>query len=448
MKVAVIGGGISGLCTAYHLKKAGTDITLFERSERVGGNLGTAKQDGYLIEYGPNSLLANREILDLIEDLQITREILRPRAGGKKRYIIRDGKLTALPGGPLDIFTTGAFSFGGRLRVLKEPFIKTKSINGESVAAFFDRRLGREITEYAVDPFISGIYAGDPKKLAIKNAFPKLHRYEKEKGSIIKGAFFAPKDKNARLPKNAPRSFTFKDGMTTLTDALQDNLGGDIRLGTSVTSISKEERGYHVLTDDGDELFDTVVISTPARAASCLISSLDGPLAAELADIYYPPIAVIYAGFRRDQIKVNATGFGFLVPAVENRKILGCLFSSSLFEERAPDGFELFTTFIGGSRKAELCNMPDNELIKLAIEELRDILKIDGEAAFASIKKWERSIPQYNIGYERVPATIDKFRETHPGIFFCSNFYNGISVGDCVKNSVTTANQVLKYLSK
>src|SRR5262249_38302029 len=151
-------------------------------------------------------------------------------------------------------------------------------------------------------------------------------------------------------------------------------------------------------------------ISTPAHAASCLISSLDGSLADGLADIYYPPIAVIYAAFKNDQVKVNASGFGFLVPAVENQKILGCIFSSSLFENRAPDGHDLFTTFIGGSRNAEICSKPDDELIKIALDELSDILKIDGGPAFTSIKKWERSIPQYNVSYEKIYEAIDRFR--------------------------------------
>jgi len=447
MKVAVIGGGISGLCTAFRLKKAGIDVTLFESGERVGGNIDTIRSEGFLIEHGPNSLLTNREILDLIDDLGIAAEIAKPRPAAKKRFIVRDGRLAALPARPVDIFTTGAFSAAGRLRLLKEPFVRSRSVNGESVGSFFERRLGKEIAEYAVDPFVSGIYAGDPQRLSIKNAFPKLYKYEQTAGSIIKGALFSPRDKSAKLPKGSPRSFTFNFGMRTLIDALHINLGGSVKISTPVNSISKNDGGgYAIVTDSGHEKFDSVVVSTPAWAAARLIEDLDRDLANELANIHYPPIAVVYAAFREEQVKIQPDGFGALVPAAEKKRILGCLFSSSVFEGRAPDGYHLFTVFIGGSRNAELCRNGEDDLIRIAVEEMRPLLGITGSPAFTAIKKWERSIPQYNIGYETVPQAIDRFRGVNPGIFFCSNFYKGISVGDCVKNSVAVSQDVSEYL--
>ena len=447
MKVAVIGGGISGLCTAFRLKNAGADVALFESGRSVGGNIKTVIGDGYLLENGPNSLLANRELLDLINDLRISKQVLKPNPAAKKRFIVRGGRLTALPSGPLDIFTTSSISAGGRLRLLKEPFISTRSASGESVSSFFERRLGKEIAEYAVDPFISGIYAGDPRKLSIQNAFPRLHKFEQEAGSLIKGALFSPKDQAAKPPKGSPRTFSFKEGVSTLTNALQGGLGDGLKLGHTVTAITSDGReGYRVTSRAGVQPFDAVVISTPANAAATLINGLDTALSTELSNIYYPPIAVVYAAFKREHVKENVDGFGVLVPAAEKRNILGCLFSSSLFGGRAPADQHLFTIFIGGSRNAELCQKMEDELIKIALEDIRPLLGITGQPTFTSIKKWDRSIPQYNIGYERVPAAIDKFRESSPGIFFCSNFYKGISVGDCVKNSVTTAADVAEYL--
>jgi protoporphyrinogen/coproporphyrinogen III oxidase len=448
MRVAVIGGGISGLCTAFRLRQAGVDVALFEGGNSVGGNIRTIIKDGFLIEHGPNSVLANREIWDLIQDLGISDQIAPPTPDAKKRFIVRGGKLVALPSGPIDILTTSAFSAGGRIRLLKEPFIRSRSSNGESVGDFFERRFGKEITEYAVDPFISGIYAGDPHKLSIKDAFPRLYKYEQDAGSIIKGALFLPKDKAAKVPKGSPRSFSFKDGMSTLPKALQERLGDSVSIGASVTSLTKRGGGYVIATDAADDQFESVVISIPAHAAARLVGDLDKTLAYELTNIYYPPIAVVYAAFRREQVRVEPNGFGVLVPAVENRRILGCLFSSSTFEGRTPEGFHLFTVFIGGSRNAELCRNTDENLIRIAVEEIGSLLGIAGGPAFTSIKKWERSIPQYNIGYESVPAAIDRFRESEPGIFFCSNFYRGISVGDCVKNSVATAKEVLEFAGR
>lgn len=450
MRVAVIGGGISGLCTAFRLKRAGVRVTLFEAGAAVGGNIQTVTIDGFLLEHGPNSLLANREVFDLIEDLHISEKIVLPGLNAKNRFIVRGGKLAALPSRLLDVFTTRAFSVGGRLRLLKEPFVRTRSSEGESIRGFFERRLGKEIAEYAVDPFVSGIYAGDPAKLSVKDAFPRIYELEHNAGSIFKGAVFSPKANNPKLQKGLPRSFTFKNGMSTLPKALEENLGGTVTLGTPVTAIAgSADNSYRISTTNlGEESYDAIVISTPAQAAARLIASLDNALAAELANIYYPPLAVVFAAYAREQVKVIPDGFGVLVPAAEKRRILGCLFSSSSFEGRAPAGFHLFTVFIGGSRNAELCRNSEESLIGTALEDIASLLDIDGGPAFTSIKKWERSIPQYNIGYGKVSAAVDEFRASNPGIFFCSNFYKGISVGDCVKNSVLTAKDVLAFLDR
>ncbi|MEO7658361.1 MAG: protoporphyrinogen oxidase, partial [Pyrinomonadaceae bacterium] len=229
-RVCVIGGGISGLCVAYGLKRAGVDVVLFEKGAFVGGNIQTEVTDGFLIERGPNSTLASRELLDLIESLDIRDQIAVPKPNASKRYILRDGNLIALPSKIIGLIQNKAFSAKAKLRLLKEPFIRTRSPDNESVAAFFERRLGKEIVDYAVDPFISGIYAGDPDKLAIRHAFPRIYELEKRYGSLLKGAIFSRRKGLSKLPKGTPRSITFKQGMQVLTDALSAELGGSIRL--------------------------------------------------------------------------------------------------------------------------------------------------------------------------------------------------------------------------
>jgi oxygen-dependent protoporphyrinogen oxidase len=315
------------------------------------------------------------------------------------------------------------------------------------VASFFERRLGKEIADYAVDPFISGIYAGDPNKLSIRSAFPKLYELESGHGSLLQGALFGKKDKKKRLPKGTPRTFTFQGGMQTLTDTLSQRLGQSIRLGTSVESLERSSDGDYIVSSAGiEERFGAVAICTPARAASRMLAPMDETLASKLAEIYYPPIAVVYTGFKKEQVDVEPDGFGILVPAAEKRRILGCLWTSSIFDNRAPDGYHLFTTFIGGSRNAALCDAREPELIDVAVDEVSSIMGVKGEPEFTGIKKWERSIPQYNIGYESTVEAIEAFQQQHPGMFFCSNFYKGISVGDCVKNSVTTSDAIACYL--
>jgi oxygen-dependent protoporphyrinogen oxidase len=446
-RVCVIGGGISGLCVAYRLRKAGVDVTLFEKGANVGGNITTEIRDGFLFEHGPNSALASRELLGLIEELGLTDEIAKTNPNSKKRFIVREGKLAALPSGFADLIRNKALTGKAKLRLLKEPFVRGGADEDESVGSFFERRLGKEIVDYAVDPFISGIYAGDPYKLGVKHAFPKLFDLEKNFGSLLKGALFSKKDKTARLPKGTPRSITFKRGMQTLPDAIASKLGNSIRLNTGVAAIRNDSSDrYTVVTADGEEMFDAVVICTPARAAANLTNVLDSDLSRSLESVNYAPVSVVITGFKNDSVGFDPSGFGFLVPGLEHRKILGSLWTSSVFEGRAPAGYHIFTTFIGGSRNAELGQRSDSELISIALDELRSLMGTTGEPVLTAIKKWERAIPQYNIGYEKVITAIERSQANNKGFFICSNFYKGISVGDCVKNGIATAEKVAEYL--
>lgn len=444
-RVLIIGGGISGLSVAYRLKKAGVEPVLFEGGTAVGGNIRTEKRDGFLIEHGPNSTLASPEFFELLKDLNLVDQIAPPDANAKKRFVLRNGRPIALPSGPTSLITTDVFSTAAKFRLLKEPFVPAETSEDESVASFFERRLGKEIVDYAVDPFVSGIYAGDPERLSIRYAFPRLFEMERQHGSMLKGGMRSKKNAAApKVPKGTPRSITFKDGMQTLSDALLENLRDSIRYSTKVHSISRtEQQAYRVQTENGEEDFDAIVICTPAHVAARIVDGLDSECATALSNVFYPPVTVVYTGFRREDVKFDPQGFGFLVPGSEGRRILGSLWTSSVFENRAPDGYHLFTTFIGGSRRAELCNNTEDVLLRIALEELDSILGISGEPAFTAIKKWPRAIPQYNLGYGKTLAAIEKFQNENPGIFFCSNFYKGISVSDCVKNSAAAADSVL-----
>jgi oxygen-dependent protoporphyrinogen oxidase len=315
-RVCIIGGGISGLCIAFGLQQAGVDVTLFEKGESVGGNIKTEQHDGFLIEHGPNSLLASRELLDLISRLEINDQIARAKPAAKKRFIVRDGKLAALPMGLFDLISNRAFSVSAKLRLLKEPFVGTKSRASESVADFFARRLGREIVDYAVDPFISGIFAGDAERLSIEQAFPRVFEMEHSHGSLFAGALFSRND--SKPPNGITRTISFINGMQTLTDTLAKKLGEQVRLNTAVHSIGESKGGFEIETaDGGTEHFDIVVVSTPAWAAAELIRNLDGDPAKSLADIYYPPVSVVYTAFKKENVKTAADGFGFLVPGRE-----------------------------------------------------------------------------------------------------------------------------------
>ena len=441
-KVCIIGGGISGLTAAFLLKKKNFDVTLFEKSERDGGNIQTVRIENFLIEYAPNSLLKSPRLVDLIRELKLDGEVLAANAANKKRYVLQNGKLKSLPMSVAKMATNDFFSWKAKLRLLKEPFVKSKSSEGESVAAFFERRVGREIVERAADPFIAGIYAGNPANLSVKAAFPRLYELEKTYGSLLVGSL---RSKTEKADVDFPRTFSFERGVQTLTDRLAENLGECVKSNTEVQQIEKLPDGKWLVQR---ETFDALIISTPAEAAANLIENHDANLSDRLKNIYYPPIAMVFFGCRKETIGRELDGFGFLVPSSERRKILGTIWNSAVFENRAPEGYHLLTNFVGGARNAELFDQSDEELIEIVYRELKSILDLRVKPEFAHIKRWRKAIPQYEIGYEKIENSIEDFENKHQGIFFCSNFYKGISVGDCVKNSYAAAEEISNYLNK
>ncbi len=452
-KVCVIGGGISGLCVAYRLKEKGVNVLLVEQNATCGGNVQTERDGDFLIEWGPNSTLVSAHLFELVAELGLLDEVAPANRSAKKRYILKDGKLRPLPLKIAQIVGTDILSTKAKLKLLREAFVKSKSTENESVAEFFRRRLGQEVLDYAVDPFVSGIFAGSPDQLSVKSAFPSLFKMELDYGSILKASVFGKKEKPSKfVPKGISRTVSFKNGMQTLTDKLAENLRSEIRTETEVLKIEKVESGKwkveSVSEDINNESFDAIVVAAPSFVAAKLIEDLDGKLSKKLSEIYHPPLAVIVSAFKKNDIDIELDGFGFLVPKVEQRKILGSLWSSVIFENRAPQDVYLLTTFVGGARNAELFNKSDDELFQIAREELDEILGLKGDPIFQKIRRWTRAIPQYNLGYEKITDSIEQFKKAHAGFFFCSNFYRGISVSDCIKSSDTATKEVLDYLKK
>jgi oxygen-dependent protoporphyrinogen oxidase len=426
------------------LKQKGFSVELFDKNESVGGNIQTRKIDEFLIEYGPNSLIKSPRLVDLIKSLKLESELSTANPANKKRYVLQNGKLKPLPMSILKMATNDFFTIKAKLRLLREPFVKSKSSEKESVAEFFERRFGREIVDKAADPFIAGIFAGKPENLSVKAAFPRLYELERDYGSLLVGSLRA---KNEKADENFPRSFSFVNGIQILTDRLAESLNESLKTGTRISGINKTTDGkFSVKTDSLARIFDSVVIATPAEAAANLVENLDSDLSKHLRNIYYPPVALVYFGIKKENIAFNLDGFGFLVPSNEKRKILGTLWNSAVFARRAPEGYHLLTTFVGGSRDAKLFEHSDEELKKIVFEELKQILGLSAEPDFVHIKRWNKAIPQYNIGYETVENGIKYFEQKYSGMFFCSNFYRGISVGDSVKNAFLTADEIENFL--
>ncbi len=449
-KVAVIGSGIAGLCTAYWLQKQGYEVCVFEKNDQPGGVIISERQEGFLVDLGPNSTLETSETLkELVRDLGLEDEKVYGNEASQKRYILRNGRLMAVPSSPLAFLGTSLFSWKAKLRLLREPFIGPSPGDDVSLADFVRHRLGQEFLDYAINPFVAGVYAGDPKTLSTAAGFPKLYALEKNYGSLIKGAIGGARERKKRqeVAKDRARMFSFTEGMQTFTDALAAHLEGHILANTAVTGLEPQGDQYALETESPDrpsrtELFDQVIVCVPAYAMASLLKSIAPEVNGALEGVYYPPVSVVYTGFRKEDILRPLDGFGFLVPEVEKRQILGSLWSSTIFPNRAPEGHVSFTTFVGGTRQPANALLPEKELQELVLKELRSIGIVSGDPVFVNIKKWEKAIPQYRLGYQEIQKIFDQLEAKFPGLYFAGNFRRGISVGDSVLSAHETVEKI------
>lgn len=457
--IIVIGAGISGLATAWWLHKAGHDVLVLEKDSHVGGTMRTIHDNGWLIETGPNSALETTPLFQtLFEDLGIMNELVYANEASNKRYILRDRVLHPLPMSPGPFFKSKLWSLPGKLRLLKEPFVG-RADKEETVAEFVVRRLGREFLDYAINPFVAGVFAGDPEQLSVQAAFPKLYALEKNYGGLIKGQILGARERKnrAETAKDRARMFSFKNGMQTLPEAIAKALGEKVKNGVRVEKIiprlqrNGESTGYEIFATQGNARVtfdaDTVIVAIPAYVAAGLIEPIDHSLASSLKSIYHPPVVEVFLGFGKRDIGRSLDGFGFLVPAKEKRKILGSIWSSSIFPNRAPNDAVALTSFIGGSRQSELTQQSDEELIQVATRELHDLIQVNGTPIYSKVTRWDRAIPQYQLGHLTIMEKIGKFEQQHQGIFLTGNYRGGISVGDCVMNSKSMAERVEKLVS-
>lgn len=454
--VVIVGGGISGLSAAHWLVKAGFSVKVLEKEAEPGGTMKTRLEDGFLSELGPNSALETTpHIGTLVSDLGLSDDFLYADPSSKNRFILRDGTLRPLPMSPLAFLKTDLFSAGAKLRLLKEPFVG-RAAEEESIADFVTRRLGREFLDYAIDPFVAGIFAARPEALSVRAAFPKLYALEETYGGLIRGMILGRKKRKERKEqsKDRAKSFSFRQGMQSLPLRLAESLGERIVCYSTVSEIlvrpSPNPRRFVVSSvRDGHSSHleaSAVILAAPAEAAATLIRPLAPTVADELSAIQYPPVVSIFLGYRRQDVGHPMNGFGFLVPSRERRKILGCLWSSSLFPHRAPAGNVGMTVFVGGGRQPELTLAGDQELLEVVLREVESIMQIRGKPVYWSLTRWKKAIPQYTLGYQRVMETLSGLEELYPGLFFCSNYRGGISVGDCIQSSESTARRTTAYV--
>ncbi len=451
MRTIVTGGGISGLICAHRLKQSGRDVLLLEESERAGGVIGTIRQDNFQFELGPQSFLSNATLLELISSLGLDGELLRAAAKAP-RYVLLDGALHRAPLGPADLLGTSLLSLGTKLRLLSELWRRTKPPeDDESVAAFVRRKFGEDLLENLVGPLVSGIHAGDPERLSLRSAFPVVHQWEAEHGSVLRGAM------KSRPPKGTPRPglCSFREGMETLVRRLADALGDALSLGTRVEKITRGRinghSGFdvHVSWRGRAETLnaDALVLATPTQAAAGLAGQVSEKFRELLGRIEYAPVAVVGAGYQREQVGHAVEGFGFLVPRKEKLSVLGTVWSSSLFPGRAPEGMVSLTSFVGGAANAGLMEWSDAQIAGAADGEVAQVLGIRGAPVTRMVQRWTRALPQYNLGHGRIVAAVEQELRRVPGFFLAGNYLSGASVASCADQAVKTAQAVQMFLS-
>ncbi len=463
IKIVVVGGGISGLTVAYALVNSSKfEVTVLEADARPGGKIWTDRAEGFLCEKGVNGFLDNKpKTLELCKNLGL--DILKSNENAKRRFIFSDGKLNVLPESPLSFLKSGLMSWHGKLRMAYE-LIAPKGPGDETVADFVIRRLGREGLEKLVDPMASGIFAGDPYRMSIKSCFPRIKELELAHGSLIRALIKIQKDrKKTGGPEAGPgpggNLTSFYNGAQVITDTLAEKLGERIRIGVSVRGLArfgrrlagesgsarggKKGNSYQLHTSDGVVDADIVVLASPAYASAGILKEFDVELSKTISEIPYAPVSVVCFGYKREKVLHSLKGFGFLIPHREGRKILGTLWDSSIFPNRAPEGHVLLRSMVGGAVSPELAMLEDDKLINMVFDELSPLVSLRAEPDMVRVYRWDRAIPQYVMGHGEKLEYIGERLKSYPGLYLTGNAYRGVGMNDCIENGYKVADEIL-----
>ena len=452
--IGIIGAGIAGLSAAYQLHREGASVQVLEATDCVGGVIQSEAAEGYLVERGPNSIRAGSATLErIIDDLGLDAERIWANDVADTRFVVRDGQPTPLPRSVGSFLTTDLFSTRAKLRLLGEPFVG-RSEAEESVAAFTRRRLGQEVLDYAVAPFVGGVFAGAPSDLSVQHAFRRLAALEDEYGSLFLGAIRSALANSDGETQDVPSGlFSFRNGLQALPAALSEALGNCIARNTPVRGFNHDGETWRVTVPPVDaqersRTFDALVCTVPLHRLAGMEVTTPVDLS-PLQDVWYPPLSVMALGYPRDAVDHPLDGFGMLVPPVEDDlDILGTIFSSTLFPKRAPDGHVLLTTFVGGGRAPDQASRDPDAVQSTVERDLDRLLGVEGTPSFRRHVHWPNAIPQYTLGYGRVKETLTALEQQHPRLAFAGNYRQGVSVGDALASGVEAANRLLDRLGR
>ncbi|KAB2904610.1 MAG: protoporphyrinogen oxidase [Anaerolineae bacterium] len=448
MKVAVVGGGIAGLTTAYEAQKHGLSVTLIDT--RLGGKIMTDTSDGFVIEGGPDSFITQKPWgTALCQELGL--ELISTNDDRRKIYILRRGKLHEMPDGLMMVVPTQFWPFirspliswRGKLRMGMDLFIKPRPLNGdESLAHFIQRRLGQEALDILAEPMMAGIYVADAETLSLQATFPRFMELEQKYGSLTRGMIAAGKH---RPSTKSSLFMTVKGGLQGLVDALERALTGQLLLGRQVKSIDRQGETYWLTCDDGTTLdADVVVLATPAYVSAELVKPFSIELASLLNNIRYVSTATVSLGYQRREVNHPLDGFGFVIPRTEPTRLLACTWTSTKFNHRAPEDSVLLRAFIGGTHHQELVQHPDDKLVEIVREEYRQIMGIAATPSIARVFRWHRANPQYDVGHLERVGRMESL--CPPRLYLTGSAYRGVGLPDCIHQGQKTVEKILQFV--
>jgi protoporphyrinogen/coproporphyrinogen III oxidase len=450
-RVAIIGGGISGLAAAYECEqqqRSGADLeyVLYESSSRLGGVLRTDNIENCIVEAGPDSFVTEKPwAADLCRSIGLGNQLIGSNDADRKTYILTHGRLVEMPDGlmfmvPTKILPTGfssLFSWKTKLRMTQELFHPPRAVDhDESVAAFVERHYGSEMVDRLADPLLSGVYGGEAASLSVRAVLPRFAEMERTHGSLGRAMLNARKKTSSGPHKNPRSLFTsLKSGMQHLAEGVASQLTrGSLLLNTSVQAIQPEAGGWVVSAGMSSDQFDRVIVALPAPAAAKVLRIASADLSGELASIQYSSSITVGLGYDRKVRQSLPPGFGFLVPRSEGKRLLAATFVHNKFPHRAPEDRALLRCFFAGSTAENIWPLADDQIVGIVRNELQQILGLRAEPLFARVYKWKSAMAQYGVGHLDRLERMERLRQKLPGLGLAGNGYRGIGVPDCVRS--------------
>ncbi len=465
----IIGGGIAGLAAAHRVQEAigqGAQVkcTVLEASGRFGGKINTRRENGCIIESGPDSFITQKpQALALCKKLGLGDRIVGTRKNNKT-FIYLNRRMLTLPDGLslmvptkfLPFITTSLFTWPGKIRMGLDLILpRRRSKRDESLASFVRRRFGQEAVDRLAQPLLSGIYSSDPEKMSMRATFPRFLETEKKYGSLIVGMLAAKKAMLQRKPEK-PAGYqaytmfvTLKNGMSELVETLIEKCPDiEFKNNAPITGMEKSSEGVAVTLESGEVLnADAVLVATPANVTARLTEKIAPEVSEKLSSIPFVSTAGVVLGFKREGFKHPLKGFGFVVPATENRKITACTWVSSKFPCRAPDDTILLRAFVGGALKQELAEQTPEQILKDVKGELHDIMGITETPEFEHVFQYKKGNVQYPVHHEEMVASIEEDLKNHQGLFMAGSAFKGVGIPDCIAHGTEVTEQILDYLS-